>query len=144
MTKRIQAYFRTEDEAEGARISLLPYNTETVDIGPLTDPLNRENRNILLPLVPLNNGAMPGGTFGTYGTTASGGPVGIVPGVAAAAADNLNGTDNRTEDHFAENPLDDRDLDDLHYVMELKIDDINYFEVIDILRNKHAYVEVFE
>lgn len=41
MTKRIQAYFRTEDEAEGAKTALLSFDVEGLDVGALTDPLGK-------------------------------------------------------------------------------------------------------
>ena len=148
MSRRIQAYFRTEDEAEGAKTALLSYDVETMEVGELTDPLdngNRANRNILIPLVAYNGSPMTGGV----GTTAAGTGVGfpgaaIVPG--AALTDPLDDNDNHlgTGEVHNNTEIADGDLDDLHYVMELKVPRENYLEVIEALRRKNAYVEVFE
>ncbi|WP_410514369.1 hypothetical protein PaeBR_08250 [Paenibacillus sp. BR2-3] len=143
MTKRIQAYFKTEDEAEGAKTSLISYNVEGLEVWPLTDPLERRDRNILMPLVPLNNGGMAGGAFGTLGT-GSPGAVAIVPGITDS--ESLNETDSRSNTNEARDNIlfHDSDLDDVHYVMDLKVGEQHYSEVIDVLRGKNGYVEVFD
>lgn len=60
MTKRIQAYFSTEDAAEGAKTALIPYGVEGIEVSALTDPLDtggNNRRNILMPLAPYNTSA---------------------------------------------------------------------------------------
>jgi len=144
MTRRIQAYFHTEDEAEGAKVALIPYDVEGIEVGPLADSLdNRDrNRNILLPIVAYNGSSMGGGLSGAGGTT---GAIagGYVPGVAHV--DEL-ATDDAVKDGEVRNntEISDADLDNLHYVMELKVPRENYLEVIETLRKKQAFVEVFE
>lgn len=46
--------------------------------------------------------------------------------------------------NVAEGDLEDGDLSELRYVMELSIAEENYNEVVEILRGKGAYVEQFE
>ncbi|CAH1196780.1 hypothetical protein PAECIP111892_02324 [Paenibacillus auburnensis] len=147
MTRRIQAYFRTESEAEGAKTALIPYGVEGLEISPLTDPLDigRNNRpNILLPLVPYNNSAMTGGAFGVAGTAGTLNGAAIVP--AVDPDDGLERSDINNDDGLRRNAdvNHDVDLSDVTVVMALKVAEEHYNEVIETLRGKHAYVEVFE
>lgn len=41
MSKQIQAYFRTESEAEGARTTLQTYNIDQLEVGQLQDAIGR-------------------------------------------------------------------------------------------------------
>lgn len=137
MTKRIQAYFENEDEAEGAKTALIPFGVTDIEVSALTDPLdngaNRE-RNILLPLVPYNTSAMAGGAFGAGGAAGPISGVVIVPGIS---------DDNDLDDNSVRG-TDNRGLDDFHYVMALKVPEGKHNEVVEILRGKHAAVEIFE
>ncbi|KGE18249.1 hypothetical protein [Paenibacillus wynnii] len=148
MTKRIQAYFRTEDEAEGAKTSLISYNVKGLEVSPLTDPLDsgaRGNRNILVPLVAYSNTSMSGGLAGVGGTTGSvAGNAAILPAIAAVDPTDDKGINLKDGEVRNDTEVTDADLDNLHYVMELKVPRENYLEVIETLRNKHAFVEVFE
>jgi hypothetical protein len=149
MSRRIQAYFRTEDEAEGAKTALIPYGVDNLEVSPLTDPLKTDGNyrnNILIPLVPYNNSAMTGGAFGATGAVAGSGPIAGAPIVPAIDVndgpddlDNRSAGDVRTHGEF-----DDRDMDDLRYVMEVKVADGKQDEVIEALRRKRAYVEIFD
>lgn len=150
MTKRLQAYFRTEDEAEGAKTALIPYAVEGLEVSSLTDPLDQggnTRRNILIPLVPFNNSSVAGSGVGAAGA-ASGTLAGtaIVPGIVRD--DGLDSTDEHNEHDTRSNAVlsnnDDPDLDNLHYVMELKVPEEQYNDVVHALRGKRAYVEVFE
>ncbi|MBW4080229.1 hypothetical protein [Paenibacillus sp. S150] len=147
MTKRIQAYFRTEDEAEGAKTALIPYGVEGLEVSALTDPLDKgdhRSRNILLPLVPYNNSAMAGGAFGVAGASGSLSGAAIVPGIRVDD-DPDDDTDARSAgDVRSEKDVDDRDLGNLHYVMDLKVSEEKHNEVIEVLRGKRAFVEIFE
>lgn len=73
MAKQIQAYFRTEDEAEGARASLQAYRTEHLEVGALDETLGRETR-VLIPLVPYNNT----GSVSTGGSAGAAIPAGVL------------------------------------------------------------------
>lgn len=145
MTRRIQAYFRTESEAEGAKTALIPYGVESLEVSPLTDPLDigRNNRtNILLPLAPYNNSAMNGGAFGVAGTTGTLGGAAVVPAVDLDEGLDRSDINNDLRDNTDAN--NEADLSDVHFVMALKAADEHFNEVVETLRGKHAYVEVFE
>lgn len=146
MTRKIQAYFRTENEAEGAKTSLISYKVEGLEVWPLADTIDT-NRNILFPMTPFSNTSVAAGTVGTLGsesTPASSGAL-LVPGLTRADEDNHYRVDeDQISANVADGDLEDGDLDDLHYVMELNVDEENYNEVVEILRGKRAYVEVFE
>lgn len=152
MTKRIQAYFRTEDEAQGAKTALISYKIEEQQLSPLTDPLDTSGdgdrsrtRNILVPLAPYNNSAMAGGIVGTAGTTGSVMGAAILPGVVAPDSLDEKGAPVINEDKAQKSDTAAKgDLDGLHYVMELKVAEENYNEVVETLRGKNAYVELFE
>jgi len=142
MSRRIQAYFRTEDEAEGAKTALIAVSVESLEVGPLTDPLDR-GRNILLPLVPLSNTSMTGGVVGSAGAAGSPPAAAIVPGLAVS--DTFGDNDVRREGEIRDSTdVGDGDLKDLHYVMDLKVGEEHYHEAVQILRGKHAFVEVFD
>ena len=145
MAKHIQAYFRTEDEAEGARTSLQTFRTEHLEVGQLDSAVGRDKR-ILLPLVPYNT-AGGAGTNGTMGVgTAPGVPASenVVPVVSNVdrnadrdSRDNLN----RDGDLLGAADVSSDDYDDLHYVLSAKVQDEDYDEIIHKLRSNNAYVE---
>lgn len=148
MTRRIQAYFSTEDAAEGAKTALIPFSVEGSEVSALTDPLDtggNNRRNILIPLAPYNTSATAAG--GVYAAGGATGPLtgaAIVPGVALD--NDLGRTDDeRTEGEVhSSSHFQDSDLADLHYVMDLKVADNHYNEVVEVLRGKQAYVEIFD
>ncbi len=149
MTRKIQAYFRTENEAEGAKTSLIAYKVDGLEVWPLTDPLDRD-RNILFPIAPFSNTSVAAGTVGSLGaeSTPAAGAM-LVPGLAASQTrddedDHYRVDEDKISANVADGDLEDGDLDDLHYVMELNVAEDNYNEVVEILRGKRAYVEVFE
>ncbi|WP_379134974.1 hypothetical protein [Paenibacillus sp. sgz500958] len=135
MTRRIQAYFRTEDEAEGAKTALIAYNVEGLDVWPLTDPLDQGR---------FNTTAMAGTAVGTTGGSGSPPAAAIVPGFTSSEV--FDDRDHRAPDGEIRESSDvrDGDLKNLHYVMELKAPEEHYNEVVHILRGKHAFVEVFD
>lgn len=148
MTKRIQAYFSTEDAAEGAKTALIPYGVEGIEVSALTDPLDtggNTRRNILIPLAPYNTSATAAGGVAAGGVSGPlTGAAAIVPGVAVG--NDLGRTDDeRTigEVHSGSD-LKNSDLENLHYVMDLKVAENHYNEVVEVLRGKQAYVEIFD
>lgn len=149
MTRRIQAYFRTESEAEGAKTALIPYSVEALEISQLTDPLDsgRDRRpNLLLPLVPYNNSVITGGTMGVAGTAGALSGAAVVPAVVDNDDEGLRRADVDADNDILRdtNVNDDVDLSEVHIVMSLKTTEEHYNEVVETLRGKHAYVEVFE
>ncbi|MFD1772837.1 hypothetical protein [Paenibacillus rhizophilus] len=142
MTRRIQAYFRTEDEAEGAKTALLSFDAEGLNAGALTDPLG-EDRRLLLPLMPPNNLAGSGSTFAAFGAAPAAVPVVTADNNADRAP--LSGDDSLgTDDLRADRMYSGGDLDHLHYVMEIKASDEDFNAVVHTLRSKNAYVEIFD
>lgn len=150
MSTRIQAYFRTEDEAEGAKTALIPYGVDNLEVSPLTDPLSTDRNyrnNIMIPLVPYNNSAMTsGGGYGSAGGAGGAGPIVGAPLVAAIdATDGPDALDNRSAGDVRSGlDFSDDDYDNLRYVMEVKVDEAKQTEVIEALRRKHAFVEIFD
>ncbi|SMF89088.1 hypothetical protein SAMN05661091_4521 [Paenibacillus uliginis N3/975] len=145
MSKQIQAYFRTEDEAEGARMTLITYKTEKLEVGQLQEAVGR-GTNILVPLVPLNAAGLGGSTTGT-------GSVGGVAGTAGAIVGTRDVTDlERSEDAPASEfdewvdaaDLIDADYRELKYVLSAKVNDTDYEDIVRMLRSNHAYVERFD
>jgi hypothetical protein len=78
MAKQIQAYFRTEDDAEGARASLQAYRTEHLEVGALDSALGRDTR-VLIPLVLYNN----------TGSVSAGGAAGAAVPATGAYGENI-------------------------------------------------------
>lgn len=144
MTRKIQAYFRTENEAEGAKTALFAYNVDGLEVWPLTDPLGRD-RNILFPIAPFSNTSVAAGTVGSLGaeSTPAAGAM-LVPGLAGSQRRDDEDDHYRVDEDQISANVADGDLDDLHYVMDLNVAEENYNEVVEILRGKSAYVEVFE
>lgn len=150
MSKHIQAYFKTEDQAEGARTSLLPYETEQVEVGSLDRTIGR-NSNILVPLLPLNgSGVNTGGTYGSVGVPGTVSAQGVVPVVAMTdrTDDNETTGGERTQAEAAEpDPVvdmahaDDGDYEDLKVVLTAKVRDADYDAIVRKLRMQGAYVE---
>ncbi len=126
MSRLIQAYFRTENDAEDARILLQPFATENLEIGELGE--RSEGRRFILPFAA---GAAGAG----MGTTGDG--VGMaVAGVAPFAAINeLNDTVEKAGDV---------DLDDLNYVLSAKVKDEEYDQIVQVIRSNNGYMEVPE
>ncbi|AIQ14043.1 hypothetical protein [Paenibacillus durus] len=142
MTRRIQAYFRTEDEAEGAKTALLSFDADGLDVWALTDPLKTDNR-LLLPLVPTNNLAGGGSTFGAFGAAPA--AVSVIAGDVDEGRAPLSGDDSLgTDDLRADRMYADGDLEGLHYVMEIKVTDEDFNGVVHTLRSKNAFVEIFD
>ena len=135
MTRNIQAYFQTEDEATSVSTRLQPYSVEPVEVSSLTESLGRD-RSILIPLgAGMTNGpsGIGGGGFPVGNNTATGG---AVP-AGAIFTDAVNG-DSNTDTLF------DGDRDGLHYVLAVKVEDRAYDEAVEIIRRNNGYLEVYE
>lgn len=153
MTKRIQAYFSTEDAAEGAKTALIPYGVEGMEVSALTAPLDnggRNRRNILIPLAPYNTATTgAGGVYAAGGASSPAAGATIVPAVA-----DIDGPDRPDEVRAEEadvagevhngDELKNSDLEHLNYVMDLKVAESQFNDVVNALRRKQAYVEVFD
>lgn len=144
MSKQLQAYFRTEDEAEGARTTLLTYKTDHLEVSPLQEPVNK-GVNIMVPLMPWHNS-------GTGSTVPSSGTVGGAGAPAAIVGSRALADGERSEDEPAPDPddwvdameLSDVDWNELRYVLTAKVSDADYEEIVRKLRASNAFVERFD
>ncbi|GAB6990905.1 hypothetical protein [Paenibacillus pini] len=145
MTKQIQAYFNTEDEAESAKTKLLSFKTENLEVGSLGAPLGRTNR-VLLPIAPVNmaGNMNMGGAVGSMG----------VPGAAYGepGVPIVEDLDHKPDDRDLEPRNDsvidasdsDPDLSHLNYVLSAKVEEDEYDDIVQKLRSNGAHVEVFD
>jgi hypothetical protein len=151
MTQHIQAYFRTEDQAESARISLETLNVKNLEVGRLDSQVNQGGR-VLVPLLPVNAG---GGTTGgtTSGVAGGTGPGTIIPPTAIIDNDgNRNEVRDNDSDRDAHGDHDawsamnatDKDYDDLKYVLSVTAMEADVESVVQKLRTNNAFVEVLE
>lgn len=156
MSKQIQAYFKTEDDAEQAKTKLIGIETEHLEVGRLGNALEG-NRRILLPFAPA-------GMTGNGVTTGSASAAGVsgaayTPPVVMSVDDDEGARDRDgyaageppVENRTAEDVLlpDSMDLyadryDDLEYVLSCKVRDEDYANVVNTLRNHGGHVEIFE
>ncbi|MCM3701570.1 hypothetical protein [Paenibacillus macerans] len=151
MTKHIQAYFRTEDQVEGARISLLPYAPSQVEAGHVDDRLGEDDK-LLVQLLPVPSGSMNSG--GTVGLPLPGtlrGSQSALPAFAfgdRGAGDTLNG--EHSEAVSGEREMDPaRDVIDTgdepegwKYVLSAAVEDEDYDKIVQKLRAHGAYIPV--
>lgn len=137
MSKMIQAYFRTEDDAEGARTSLLAYKTEQLEVGALQEGLS-SRAHLLVPIVPWTTNG-DGGSAGTNGFFGGGPVVGVRPPRDTLPNDAAADHEPVTAD--AADELTDSDYDGLRYVLSAQVQDEDYEEIVQKLRENHAYVE---
>lgn len=144
MSKQIQAYFQTEDQAESAKTTLFTYKTENLEVSKLADAIGR-NSNILLPLVAMS----PSGNLNNAGAVGGMGAGGVTSNNIIPIIEN--------NDHEPEMPLESNvnkrgtmldasdvtadDYEDLNYVLVAKVEDQYYDEIVQKLREHHAYVE---
>ncbi|MNJ45806.1 hypothetical protein [Paenibacillus bouchesdurhonensis] len=148
MAKHIQAYFRSEDQAEGARTSLLSFETEQVEVGRLEQSIGGDS-GILVPFVPVNNSAT-GGTYGAVGYPGAAGGQGIIPvvgpdGPITGEDENEEQIENRRNRYESDSVVDlndfgDEDYDSLKYVLSVKVQDKDYDAAVHKLRSQGAYV----
>ncbi|MNV27791.1 hypothetical protein D3C71_1189520 [compost metagenome] len=160
MSKHIQAYFETESQAEGAKTSLLSFETEHLETGALENTLTSDN-NLLGPVIAANNlgtsivgGAVLGsGAYGASGFTGTNGPQAVIP--LAALSDEANDrTDNGYMDTGNDEHQRDRredtqvssnyNYDDLKYVLSATVKETEVDSVINKLRSQGAYVELLD
>jgi hypothetical protein len=119
MSKHIQAYFQTENEAEHVRTLLQTYDTEDLEVGKLDDGYSG-GRRLIVPVFgagsdPQINGAGVGGTG-----------AGVVPAAVIGRDDDEVDFDG------------DRDL---HYVLSAKVLDEDYEELRNLVRHNRGHVE---
>jgi hypothetical protein len=144
MSKQIQAYFQTEDQAEGAKTTLIGYKTEHLEVSKLENSIGRK-ANPIVPLVAMNpSGNM--GTSGAIGVTGTGGITGnnVVPVVVGndIESDTTKGS-NVSEQSDLTNAADTTkdNYEALNYVLSAKVEDEHYDEIVQKLRQVNAHIE---
>ncbi|GGH29512.1 hypothetical protein [Paenibacillus segetis] len=145
MSQYIQAYFKNEDEAEGARSSLLTMNVEHLEVGRLDDNNGIISHNILHPILPLYGSVQAGENVvaaGYSGTTSS---IGVIPVVAR----DIEGEGSTDEGIAADSAVDsnlsgDDDYGSLEYVLSAKVKEGDYENIVQKLRSQGAYVDQTE
>ncbi|MDP4095206.1 hypothetical protein OIN60_00175 [Paenibacillus sp. P96] len=146
MPKQIQAYFKTEDEAEGARTSLQAYRTEHLEVGQLEGTLGRDRR-LLIPFVTYNTGGSIN-TGGATGAVATGTGYGnhIAPVVSDREDEGVRKSDSANTPGMldAADVFSSEDNANLQYVLSAKVEDADVEEIVHKLRANHAYVERFD
>ncbi len=147
MTKHIQAYFQTEDQAEGARTSLQTFNVKQLEVGRLPHQISQSGK-VLVPLVPIATNT--GGAVGTAGAPSGAGPGGIVAPTAIIEnrEDRLEGEDSPHSDDndaaYSASNATDKDYDDLKYVLSASVMEADVEQVVQALRTNNAFVEILD
>lgn len=148
MTKHIQAYFQTEDQAEGARTTLQTFNVKQLEVGRLPHQISQSGK-VLVPLVPIATNT--GGAVGTAGAPSGAGPGGIVAPTAIIEnrEDRLEGEDSPRSDSdndpaYSASNATDKDYDDLKYVLSVSVMEADVENVVQALRTNNAFVEVLD
>lgn len=126
MDKRIQAYFRTESEAESVRIKLKKYETKDMLMDELGEPMGADDR-LLVPLAA----AAPTSSAGVAGSNYGAG--GVIPQRGLGAYVGMHEAEEAT-DH-------DGEPHNLHFVISAKVKKEDYDEVVKTIRSNHGYLE---
>jgi hypothetical protein len=125
MSKRIQAYFRTENDAADVTSKLHKYHASKVEMGALTDVMSLNRDSVLLPF------AIGTTTTGTgIFTTGQGVPAGVSGAAAVVGLDDVQ--DSLQSDNF----------DNLSHTLSAEISDEDYIRVVHMIRENHGYVEL--
>lgn len=153
----IQAYFKTEDAAEGARIGLSSYPVENLEVGRLEEKIGQSS-TLLIPFAPMGNNA------GTYtGGAQAPSNLGIPliynnedndrvlrsEGESEAERDLRQDRGDESDPGLTGFPIastavERDDYADLEYVLSGRVNEQNRDEVVDKLRKEGAYVEVLD
>ncbi|MCM3272523.1 hypothetical protein [Paenibacillus elgii] len=134
MSRPIQAYFHTENEAEDVRIKLQTYRVEQVEIGQLDEAPDRD-MPLLFPIAiaVVGTGTIPAGV-GYAGSEA-----GLIAATGAATAGAYLGF--RTLDEAGHDKdgdgVDDREL---RYALSAKVAEEQYDEIVDLIRRHQGHV----
>ena len=122
MTKPIQAYFHTENEAEDVRILLQAFAADVIEVG----AVEGEHTEGLRFIVPLAAGAGSNGVGGGFNSS------------AAAAFAARSDTTPSTGDLEKENYLDAKHL---RYVLSTQVRDDDYDAAIALIHRNNGHVQ---
>lgn len=131
MTRQVQAYFHSENEAEDARIKLQTYNIDRLEIGALPEPLNSKVP-LLIPFATAAgaDSATPGNSYAGGSSPADGSAAGALIGFRSI--DELGHDRNR-------DGVDDREL---LYSLSLQASDMDYNEVVKVIRSNGGHIAI--
>ncbi|MCL6460219.1 MAG: hypothetical protein K6T85_19695 [Gorillibacterium sp.] len=149
MSKKIQAYFHTENDAVAASTRLQAYGLEQLEVSELPESIDG---NVPL-LIPLGAGLAPGpsgigggipvGNVGAAGSSTAAGSV-----IAGLGRDEDRGTSDAGSgvgiDQDDSSAFFNGDRADIRYVLSAKVRDEVHDEVIEIIRSNNGYIEVFK
>jgi hypothetical protein len=148
MSKKIQAYFQTENDAWAANIQIQTYGAEYLEMSELPEPLGADTR-LLIPFaagMPSSgaSGNMLGYSSGAPGTTETSGRaaatyVAVQETEAAVGADNrsLRADEAENEEYAGGRPH-------LRYVLAATVEDGVCPAIVEAIRHSGGYVEVFD
>ncbi len=132
MSKPIQAYFHTENEAEDVRIKLQTYRVERVEIGELDEGPDRDTP-LLFPIAVAGAGIIPA-DVGYAGSEA--GPIAATGAAAAGTYFGFRTLDEAGHDKDGDG-VDDREL---RYALSAKVAEEQYGEIVDLIRRHRGHV----
>jgi len=120
VTQSIQAYFRTENEAEDVKILLQRYEINNLETGRTGQ--DQDGNGLFVPLAA---------GIATNGTGTSG------AGTAAAVNDN-----NAGAALFGFSALNDEvdDSDNMDYVLSVQVNDEDYEEIVHLIRSNNGHI----
>ncbi|MED4602669.1 hypothetical protein P9314_18635 [Paenibacillus validus] len=126
MSKRLQAYFQTEDEAEHVRILLQAHRADQIEVGAVGDTPGRDV--LLMPL----SATVGSGSVGVAGSSglSTGHPGEGAPGAFVG----FHALDEPGRDRGGE---DDREL---RYVLSAHVDEAEYEKVAELVRRNSGHV----
>ncbi|NOV02040.1 hypothetical protein [Paenibacillus planticolens] len=121
MSRMIQAYFHTENQAEDARVLLLKYDPRQLEVGRLPESYGGSGR-LLLPIME------GGGFLSEVNANNKFGIIDVLPTAAPVSAGDTN----------------DGDVHALHYVLSAKVADADYSGAVELIRRNHGHLEEFD
>lgn len=144
MSKHIQAYFRNEDEAEGARASLIAVTTAEVEVGRLSDSVAASDWSAPAFYPMSNNGFTVASGPGTMSAQGLFHVVDMGDGEVRGDLDGSNSFDADRGETVRDDVLDEAvtdETDEYQYVLSTKVSDEQYESVVHKLRSLGAFIE---
>lgn len=152
MARHIQAYFNTEDQVEGARITLRAFNTNAVEAGNVSNEWG-EDDEFQVTLLPLNNGVISASGANNPGVVPVPGMFRGVQSVLPVVALGEDGTGDTLDGERSQAMGDGEQLitskppittgdepQGWKYVLSAKVKDSDYETVVRKLREHGGYV----
>lgn len=136
MSKIIQAYFRTEDEAESARIKLMTFETNNMEVGRLDDTLDTR-RILLFPYAAAT-------TSGYSSGTGMGAGIAGERGIGSVAAYNILEGEQDPNEIYDEDEVEEMSVEEFNYVLTAHVKEEEYKDIVRIIRQNRGSVEVLD